>query len=453
MAVHVVKNPPRPWGNVIAQSLGTTLSHLAEAKVNKMKTHEDIKLLSSLGIDPLHARFINSLPAEQKREAVGNYLNAKQQQGQQQQEQQQESPIQQILAPQQQQMQQQPQQAQERPGLSNLFNQGTTGSGINPQFLQGLLQSPQRQQQQNQIQAQEQQQIAQQAQQQQQGPAVQQPAGPSAIAPKAQTNPLAAALKPANVTAQEVAATRRQEAAARKEEFEREKIAKKEEQLANKETQKYYEEVISGEKAAKESDQDLKKMKRLIEKGKLPPAALYKSLKDAEESLSSFGGAAKNIGVGGAAGFALAGPLGAAVGAGLGVAVSPVATMALYGVRSAYPDTEEFEKLSNGFIRYAKGIFGSRITDQDLKAFLATVPTLANTEHGKKAIIHNMDLFNKAVHAKYDVMREIIKENGGKRPLDLAIQVQERAEARVNSIANEWEQSAESEEASLLKLA
>ena len=172
MAVQIVKNPPRPWGNVIAQSLGSTLSQLAEAKVNKMKTHEDVKLLTSLGIDPLHARFLNSLPVKQRSEAVGQYLNKlKQEQAQQQQQSQTESPLQQILQPAQQQMEQPQQQMQ---GLNSMFNQGTTGSGINPQFLESLRQSPAMQQQE--MQAPEQQQL-QQAQQnvQQQQPQVEQP--------------------------------------------------------------------------------------------------------------------------------------------------------------------------------------------------------------------------------------------------------------------------------------
>lgn len=142
MAVQIVKNPPRPWGNVIAQSLGSTLSQLAEAKVNKMKSHEDMKLLTSIGVDPLSARFINSLPAKQRGEEVGNYLRQLQAEKQRRSQQessapqtgyQEQSPLQQILSPQ---PSEQP--AQERPGLPNLFNQGTTGSGINPQFLQAL---------------------------------------------------------------------------------------------------------------------------------------------------------------------------------------------------------------------------------------------------------------------------------------------------------------------------
>ncbi len=166
MALHVLKNTNPAWGNILGSALGEGLSQLAHAKVQKMKTQEDIKLLSSLGIDPVHARFINSLPAEQRTQAVGNYLNAKNQQAQQQQLSQEQSPIAETLESAQQQMQQ-PQQAQEHPSLSNLFNQGTTGSGINPQFLESLRQSPAMQQQQ--MQAPEQQQL-QQAQQNVQQP-------------------------------------------------------------------------------------------------------------------------------------------------------------------------------------------------------------------------------------------------------------------------------------------
>lgn len=443
MATHIVRNPPRGLGNVIASSLGRTLSQLAEAKAHKMYEDHDVKLLSSLGIDPMHARYINRLPAQQKSEAVGNYLNAAAQQKQQQQE-----PVSEMLsAPQQQQ-----QSAQQRspfgeaPRLHELLGNQPNQS-FSPDVLASVLGSPQKQQQQRQIQAQEQQQIAQQAQKKQ-PTAVMQPA--ETQTPAAPVNPLAAALKPAAVRAQEVATTKREEAAARKEEFERERIAKREEAEANKTTQKYYEEVISADKAAKESDDDLKKMKHLIQKGKLPPAETYKYLKDAEESLSESGGIVKTVGAGAALGFAVGGPAGAALGVLGGLAISPVATMLRYGQKNNYPDTEEFEKLTNGFIRYAKGIFGSRITDADLKAFLSTVPTLANTDQGKKAIIHNMELFNQGVHEKYKVMREIIKENGGKRPLDLALQVQDRLDVRLNALANKWESSAESVESSAL---
>jgi hypothetical protein len=450
MATHIVKNSPRPWGKVIASNVGNVLSHLAEAKAHKMYEDHDVRLLSSLGIDPIHARFINSLPAQQKSEAVGNYLNAAAQQKQQQQEPISEtlSPNQQQFMPQQQQVFQQRSPFGEAPRLSEVLGNQPNAS-IAPDVLKSVLSSPQKQQQQRQVAAQEQQLIAQQAHQQREPELPHLPAPQEQAKAPVKGSLLGAALTGGKTAAQELA-LRKEERAERTEQFNKEKEVEKKEAKENAATQKYYEEVISADKAAKESDDDLKKMKHLIQKGKLPPAQMYKYLKDAEESLSESGGIVKTVGAGAALGFAAGGPVGAALGAVGGLAVSPVATMLRYGQKNNYPDIEEFEKLTNGFIRYAKGIFGSRITDADLKAFLATVPTLANTDQGKKAIINNMELFNQGVHEKYKVMREIIKEHGGKRPLDLALQVQDRLDTRLSSLANKWESSAEASESSAL---
>lgn len=446
MAVHVVKNGPRPWGSVIAQGLGQTLSHLAEAKIQKMKTNEDIKLLQSLGVDPLSARFINSLPNDQKREAVGNYLN-KQSQQQEQQQQEQQSPMQQILAPQQeqraQQQQQQPVQQQERPGLGNLFNNGTIGSGINPEFLSRASQAPQKQQQQRQIAAQEQQQIAQQAQQaqqEQQTPAVQQPAGPVAIAPKSKASLLGAALKPASVTAQEVAAERRQEAAARKEEFARENISRKEqferEKLARAETKKYVETLKEQEKAAKESELRLKRMETLISKGKLPNAGLWSFLTKVEESPIAGAGAGAILG------SALLPGLGTAIGAGIGglagSLTSPLAGAAKSFIRTGSPDIEEFEKLSADFVKNAKQYFGSRLTDADLRVFMQTLPTLMQTDAGKKKVIENLSSLNELAQIESKAARSIIRDNGGIPPIDIEQQVKDKIADRVDRVAKRF---------------
>lgn len=451
MATHIVRNPPRQWGNVVASNLSNVLTQLADAKVQQMASKHNSRILEDLGIDPVSARFIDTLPAKDRGSAVGQYLNQmKQQQEQQGSYADQVSANQQQFKPQQQQQQFEPAQ-QQQTSLANIFSQ--PNSVVSPQVLESVLRSPQRQQQQRQIAAQEEQAIQEQAQERraEQAPVkgalvAEQPA----IARRAPKSILGAALTGKQTQAEEAAA-RREERALRQLEFDKEKLEKTQESKANAATQQFYEEVISADKSAKESDDDLKKMKHLIQKGKLPPAQMYKYLKDAEESLSESGGIVKTVGAGAALGFAAGGPVGAALGAVGGLAVSPIATMLRYGQKNNYPDTEEFEKLTNGFIRYAKGIFGSRITDADLKAFLATVPTLANTDQGKKAIIHNMELFNKGVHEKYKVMREIIKENGGKRPLDLALQVQDKLDERLSSLANQWEKSAESQEASLLR--
>src|SRR4029077_7950413 len=132
------------------------------------------------------------------------------------------------------------------------------------------------------------------------------------------------------------------------------------------------------------------------------------------------------------------GPVGAAVGAGIGGLINPIGQLLSFAQRRTSPNTEEFEKLSSDFIRDAKNIFGSRVTDQDLKAFFKTIPTLANTDQGKTAIIRNMKLFNKAIETKYEVLKDILQENKSKRPTNLKILVEERAKPKLNKLAKQF---------------
>lgn len=239
----------------------------------------------------------------------------------------------------------------------------------------------------------------------------------------------------------------------RKEEVAKQALDKKEnaklQMQADKETLPYYNQILNEDKTAKKIDIDTKRMLKLIEKGNLPDPVYYKQLKDLEDNISPVKGAAAGGTAGAAIGGALGtlgGPLGTAlgaaggtlVGAGLGAVINPIVTSIRYGQLKKYPDAEEFEKLSNGFISGAKAIFGSRITDQDLRAFMATVPQLTNTEAGKKAIIRNIQLMNKAVHVKTDTMKRIINDNNGHRPIDLALRVEEESEPELDRLSNEF---------------
>ncbi len=211
----------------------------------------------------------------------------------------------------------------------------------------------------------------------------------------------------------------------------------KEKAAAQKETQKYYDQVLLADKSAKEADDRLNKMEKLVKKGDLPNSALYGALKNIEEHVSPGAGAAAGAGIG-----ALFGGIGAAPGALLGGAigglVGPVATLLRSGHRAIAPDTEEFEKLSNQFISGAKAIFGSRITDNDLKAYMAQIPTLSNTDAGKLKIIEDMKIANKAEKLRAKAMKTIIRENGGSRPADLQIQVEDRISDDLSKLSKEF---------------
>lgn len=429
MATHIVRNPPRQWGNVLASNVSNVLSQLADAKVQQMASKHNSRILEDLGIDPVSARFIDTLPAKDRGSAVGQYLNQmKQQQEQQTSYADQVSANQQQLMPRQQQQQFEPAQ-QQQTSLANIFSQ--PNGAVSPQVLESVLRSPQRQQQQRQIAAQEEQAIQEQAQERraEQAPVkgalvAEQPA----IARRAPKSILGAALTAKQLQAEEAAA-RKEEIALRKEEFEREKVARAE-------TRKYLETLKDQEKAAKESELRLKRMETLIEKGKLPNAGLWTFLTSIEDL-----GPIATGGAGALIGSAVPG-VGTAIGAGvggiLGALSGPLAGAAKSLIKSGSPDVEEFEKLSADFVKNAKQYFGSRLTDADLRVFMQTLPTLMQTDAGKKKVIENLSSLNELAQIESKTARSIIRDNGGIPPIDIEQQVKDKIADRADRIAKRF---------------
>lgn len=221
----------------------------------------------------------------------------------------------------------------------------------------------------------------------------------------------------------------------------------------NKRTQPFYDEVIAKGKSAQNNIKRAKRLEELSLKGSLPPAEVYKFLTKLEEvpSLAGggigatiggvLGGLAGSVGgpAGALAGAAAGGATGAKWGGAIGGLIGPIASTLKTALARGFSDTEEFEKLSADFLKDAKGIFGGRITNADLLAFFQTVPTLNQTQHGRLKIIKNMKAFNEAAIAEYDALQEVVKENGGKRPDDLAFLVQKRAQEKIDKAAKEFE--------------
>lgn len=103
------------------------------------------------------------------------------------------------------------------------------------------------------------------------------------------------------------------------------------------------------------------------------------------------------------------------------------------------PETEEFDKVSKEMIKGAKSIFGSRITDNDLKQFMQMIPNAAQSREGKLRVIHQMKLFNEGNIIRKQAMDEIIRENRGVAPKDLKHLVEDRIQPKLNEIAKRYE--------------
>ena len=98
-------------------------------------------------------------------------------------------------------------------------------------------------------------------------------------------------------------------------------------------------------------------------------------------------------------------------------------------------DSQEFRKLSKDFLKNAKSIFGSRMTDVDLTNFLQTVPTLSLSNEGKQRVINNMKNLEEGKLIKAKAMQEVIKENGGRRPRNLDMLIDERVAPQLDKLA------------------
>jgi len=99
------------------------------------------------------------------------------------------------------------------------------------------------------------------------------------------------------------------------------------------------------------------------------------------------------------------------------------------------PETQNFQKVAQGFLRGAKNIFGARVTDFDLKQYQQLFPSLMQSPEGRKQIIETIRRTNKAAKIRADAMREIIKANKNKIPFDFEDQIERRVGAELDQLA------------------
>lgn len=166
---------------------------------------------------------------------------------------------------------------------------------------------------------------------------------------------------------------------------------------AQKETKEYYDKVSEEARAAKNNEIRLKKLEKLIDSNKLNSPTFASTIK-----------------------FLHLGGYGPDLGSWLNA------------------DTQEFQKLSTDFVKDAKQIFGSRMTDADLKTFLDTIPTITQSDEAKRRVIKNMRVFNGAARLRKDAMDQIVSANGGRRPADLDVQVERAVEPYLDKLASDF---------------
>jgi len=403
MAMQILPRTPG-FADSFGTGLGAGLAQLAQDRYGQLQQGKIARQLEAMGVPMSDAQYIAGLPAKFQLQALGMLNPGEEQQ----------LPFQGMLE------QLSPQQAQE-PVLQSLGNlkalQGLPISELLSQ-LQGVPG-------------------------QQNAPVIQQPQFAQPVAQ--QQVPQVQQLAPAKVSKSPVRSSLigglDKQAKAKQQQLERKEQMARQKEI-DKETLPEYEKLVANKEVADISDKRLNKMEALIKKGNLTYSGLYRFLKGLE-GLSPSGGATAGASTGGLIGLKVGGLPGAALGTAIGTAIgsiaAPISSVLQSGQNWAFSDTEQFEKLSTDFIRDAKNVFGSRITDADLKTFLQMIPTLAQTDHGKLAIINNMKMFNEASQIKYKNMKKIIHENGGRRPDNFAILIEEKSKPELDKLAKKFE--------------
>jgi hypothetical protein len=180
---------------------------------------------------------------------------------------------------------------------------------------------------------------------------------------------------------------------------EKSKEEKIEQHKINKEVMPLYREINKEAAGAKEDDRRLNRMETLVNKGDLTRPRWHSFLNTLEHG---FFGAGIN----------------------------------LHSLESA--DSQEFDKLSKEFLKNAKNVFGTRITDTDVKTFLKMVPDLSQNREGKLAIIQNMRMYNDGKQIKKAAADQLVKQNGGKLPADFELKIEQLAGPQLDKLARRF---------------
>lgn len=194
-------------------------------------------------------------------------------------------------------------------------------------------------------------------------------------------------------------------------------LSKEEAKEAVKESAEYYKKLNKESSAAKTDDQRLKRMEQLVNSGKLRGAGWESLLENAKATGSALGAGIGAL-LGGGTTLGLGTGLGAAAGGAIGGGAGAVAQALVDAFAS--PETQEFKKLQLDFMKNIKDSLGvSRITNMEVENFLKTVPSLLQTDEGKKRVIRNLRLINEGKRVKEKIAKQIIKSNNGRRPYNL----------------------------------
>lgn len=100
-------------------------------------------------------------------------------------------------------------------------------------------------------------------------------------------------------------------------------------------------------------------------------------------------------------------------------------------------DQAQLQSLIPTFMENFKQLFGGRITNADLVILEAKVPDMLKSKEANKAVLEILNKYADINIETGDIAREVVKDNGGYRPIDFMDQIEERLLARHPELTEE----------------
>lgn len=102
------------------------------------------------------------------------------------------------------------------------------------------------------------------------------------------------------------------------------------------------------------------------------------------------------------------------------------------------PGSEEYQKITQTFLRDAKTYLGSRISNFELEQFLKTIPSLSQSPEGRKRVVSNLKRINRTALEYNNALKDVIKENKGVPPLDLQSAIEDKVDKKLDKVAEQF---------------
>lgn len=116
---------------------------------------------------------------------------------------------------------------------------------------------------------------------------------------------------------------------------------------------------------------------------------------------------------------------------------------------AASPDAQEFGKIVNDFLAGAKDTFGARVTNFEVNRFLRRLPSLLNTEEGRRRVLRQMEIINQINDLHNQSVLDQFDQAGGIRKIDFDVATRrgrKKVEDQVKELQKEYVTGKQSKE-------